>query len=121
MDDPSGFGKIVNFLGTIITKTTNPFTPLLLSNLVVDTFTIMVFLLFRHIWIWIPAIIFWIFTGVMYALFAIKAPHMLSSTEVQKYGMQLSKLGQKDKEITVAEMEVKPSEEPSYELEGEIT
>ena len=109
---PFDLGKIVSPLGTLIgKKVTNPFQPLLVVNLLFNIFTTIVFLLYRHIGVWIPAVSLLIFTCVMYAIFAVKAPHMLSSTEIQRFGMQLS-LGQKNKELPVPEIEAIPSEAP---------
>jgi len=106
---PTGFEKVIESFTNVIAKMTNPFVPLIFMNVIVDFFTFMIFLFYRSIWIWTPGAILLVFTMIMYGIFAVKSPHMLSSTTIQKFGMQLAAgLGQKGKEITEQQLEELP-------------
>lgn len=118
---PFDLGKIVNSIGTVIAKSTNPYMPLLLLNLLVNTFTLIAFFLYREIWIWIPAIILLVFSIAIYLYFALNMPHMLSSTSIQKFGMQLAGLGEKDKELPEDKIEAIPSEEYMPAVEDKLS
>jgi len=81
-----------------------------------NTFTFLIFLLYRQIWVWLPALALWVFTAILYYYFAMKKPHMLSTTVIQRYGMQIeAKLGEKGKKpIDESKMlEIPPTTDPS--------
>lgn len=97
---PVGLSQIIQSFSNVIAKMTNPFTPLLFANLMVDTFSVIIFFGdHKQLWVLAPALFIWAFTLIVYAVFAIKAPHMLSATTIQKLGMQLEAgIGQQGKE-----------------------
>jgi len=106
---PPGFDKVIQAFSNIMAKMTNPFTPLLFANLILDSFSLAIFAMDKQFFVWIPALLAWLFTFIMYAVFAVKAPHMLSATTIQKLGMQIAAgLGRKGAEITEEKLEELP-------------
>jgi hypothetical protein len=96
---PPDLSKIIQSFSNVMATMTNAFTPLLFGDVILDTFSFLIFIMYRHMWIWLPALILWIFTAIIYYYFARHKPHMLSTTVIQKYGMQIeASLGEKGKE-----------------------
>lgn len=113
---PPGLPKIIQSFSNVIATMTNPFSPLLFADIILDTFTFLIFILYRNIWIWMPALALWLFTALVYMYYAKNKPHLLSATVIQKYGMQLAAgLGEKGKpQIDEAKMlSIIPTTDPT--------
>ncbi len=96
---PPDATSILKYFTNAVATLSNPSSPFLIANLIFDFFTLLVFYKYTHIWIWLFALGLWLITLIVLICFAIFKPHMLSSTNVQKFGMQLSAgIGQKGSE-----------------------
>jgi hypothetical protein len=113
---PPGLTSLIQSFNNVMATMTNAFTPLLYADVILDAFSYLIFIRYTHMWIWVPALLLWILTAIVYFYFALKKPHLLSTTVIQRYGMQIeAKLGEKGKkpmdEATM--LEIPPTTDPA--------